>query len=62
MLLFEHANVMSLVGICIEGELPLLIMPFMTNGSVLEFVIHNREELLCRSGSIHSQVTHITHT
>ena len=47
MLSFEHPNVMSLVGVCIEEEIPLLIMPFMSNGCVLEFVKHHKEELLC---------------
>ena len=47
MLSFEHTNVMSLVGVCLNGDIPLLIMPFMSNGSVLEFVKHHREELLC---------------
>lgn len=47
MLTFEHTNVMSLVGVCIDGDMPLLIMPFMTNGSVLEYVKHYKEEILC---------------
>ena len=47
MLSFEHPNVMSLVGVCIEEEIPLLIIPFMSNGCVLEFVKHHRDELLC---------------
>ena len=47
MLSFEHTNVMSLVGVCIDGELPLLIMPFMSKGCVLEFVKKHKEELLC---------------
>ena len=34
MLSFDHTNVMTLVGVCIDGELPLLIMPFMSNGCV----------------------------
>ena len=45
MLSFEHTNVMSLIGVCIDGEMPLLIMPFMSNGSVLEFVKHHQDEL-----------------
>ena len=45
MLSFEHTNVMSLIGVCIDGEMPLLIMPFMSNGSVLDFVKHHRDEL-----------------
>ena len=37
MLSFEHTNVMSLIGVCIDGEMPLIIMPFMSNGSVLDY-------------------------
>ena len=47
MLSFKHTNVMCLVGVCLNGDIPLLIMPFMSNGNVLEFVKHHREELLC---------------
>ena len=45
MLSFSHPNVMSLIGLCFDGEIPLLIMPFMTNGTVLEYVKQNRESL-----------------
>ena len=51
MLSFEHTNVMSLIGVCIDGEMPLLIMPFMSNGSVLDFVKHHRDELFCTDPS-----------
>ena len=51
MLSFEHTNVMSLTGVCIDGEMPLLIMPFMSNGSVLEFVKHHRDELFRTNSS-----------
>ena len=46
MLSFEHPNVMSLVGVCLDGEMPLLIMPFMSNGSVLEYIRNHKKELL----------------
>ena len=45
MLSFEHPNVMSLIGVCIDGEMPLIIMPYMPNGSVLGYVKRNKEEL-----------------
>ena len=45
MLSFNHLNVMPLTGLCIDGEMPLLIMPFMTNGSVLEYVKQHREKM-----------------
>ena len=45
MLSFEHTNVMSLIGVCIDRGMLLLIMPFMSNGCVLEFVKHHKDEL-----------------
>ena len=52
MLSFEHKHIMALIGVCIDGEMPLLIMPFMSNGSVLEFVRHHIDELFCSSSSV----------
>ena len=48
MLMLEHTNVMSLRGVCVSAESPLLIMPFMNNGSVLEFIKHHKD-ILCVS-------------
>ena len=45
MLSFNHPNVMSLIGMCFDGELPLLIMPFMINGTLLNCVKRNIETL-----------------
>ncbi|CAI8037280.1 Tyrosine-protein kinase transforming protein ros [Geodia barretti] len=45
MLSFSHKNVMSLIGLCLDGEVPLLIMPFMINGTVLNYIKQNRETL-----------------
>ena len=45
MISFRHPNVMSLIGMCFDGEVPLLIMPFMSGGSVLDFVTEKRETL-----------------
>ena len=47
MLSLEHTNIMSLLGVCVARNVPVLIMPFMTNGSVLEYVKHHKHELLC---------------
>ena len=46
MLSFKDPNVMSLIGICFDEEMPLLIMPYMSNGSVLVYVKQNKGELL----------------
>ena len=46
MLSFSHPNVMSLIGVCFDEEMPLIIMPFMSNGSVLGYVKQKRNSLL----------------
>ena len=46
MLSFKHPNVMSPIGVCFDGEMPLIIMPYMSNGSVLGYVKQNRRKLL----------------
>ena len=43
---FEHVNVMTLIGVCLDGEMPLIIMPFMTKGCVLDYVRHKKDEQL----------------
>ena len=45
MLSFKHQNVMSLIGLCFDGDIPMIIMPFMSGGSVLEYLRKNREHL-----------------
>ena len=56
MLSFQHPNVMSLVGVCLDGEMPLLIMPFMSNGNVLEYVRHHKQDLLLTSEATDEEV------
>ena len=56
MLSFEHPNVMSIVGVCLDGEMPLLIMPFMSNASVLEYIRQHKQELLLTSEATDEEV------
>ena len=60
MLSFDHLNVMPLTGVCSEGPSPLLIMPFMSNGNVLEYVRHHKEELMLTSEATESEVNLFT--
>ena len=46
MLSFDHPNVMSLIGVCIDKEMLLLIMPFMSKGSVLDYIRNHKTELM----------------
>ena len=43
---FEHVNLMRLIGVCFDADMPQLIMPFMDKGSVLEYVRTNKEKLM----------------
>ena len=56
MLDFEHPNVMPLTGVCLDGEMPLLIMPFMSKGSVLEFVKRHKKEMLLSTDTMKEMV------
>ena len=49
MLSFDHPNVMSLIGVSFDGEMPMILMPYMSNGSVLGYVKQNVRELLFHS-------------
>ena len=43
---FNHPNVMQLIGICIDnGDVPCVVMPFMTHGSLLSYLRKHRADL-----------------
>ena len=47
---FDHPNVLTLSGVCLDGgPAPFIIMPFMTNGSLLAHLKKNRATLVIRS-------------
>ena len=47
---FEHKNVLTLRGVCLDGgPAPYIIMPFMANGSLLAYLKNNRSTLLVSS-------------
>ena len=42
----DHPNVMSLIGVCLDaGSRVSIIMPFMANGSLLNYLRKERETL-----------------
>ena len=44
---FDHPNVLTLVGVCLDGgTAPFIIMPYMENGNLLTYLRKNRELLL----------------
>lgn len=47
MIEFKHPNVLALIGVCLDGGLaPYIIMPFMSNGSLLSYLRKFRKNLL----------------
>ena len=44
---FDHPNVLKLTGVCIDGgPAPYIIMPFLTNGSLLSYLKENRASMV----------------
>ena len=61
MLSFKHPNVMSLIGLCFDGDVPLIIMPFVSDGNLLEYVRRNRQHLYLTLQSSQDKVILSTH-
>lgn len=46
MLQFDHPHVLALIGVCVDGgTAPYIVMPFMSNGSLLSYLRKFRKEL-----------------
>ena len=44
---FDHPNVLSLIGVCLDGgPAPFIVMPFMHNGSLIYHLKREREKLV----------------
>ena len=44
---FKHIHVMELIGVCLDGRFaPLIIMPYMANGSPLKYMRRERENFV----------------
>jgi serine/threonine protein kinase len=44
---FDHPNVLTLIGVCVDGgPAPYIILPFMFNGSLLAHLKKERENLV----------------
>ena len=44
---FDHPNVLTLRGVCLDGgPAPYIVMPYMANGSLLSHLKKNRKNLV----------------
>ena len=47
---FNHPNILTLKGVCLDGgPAPYIIMPFMANGSLLAYLKKNRKSIVISS-------------
>ena len=47
---FNHSNILTLRGICLDGgPAPYILMPFMVSGSLLTYLKDNRDKLVVSS-------------
>ena len=47
---FDHQNILRLIGVCTEAKpAPYIVMPYMPNGSLLEFLRKERPSLLLKT-------------
>ena len=54
---FDHPNVLTLRGVCLDGgPAPYIIMPFMANGNLLTYLKNNRKTVVIASGSKDDEV------
>lgn len=53
----NHPNVMGLLGVCLDaGPAPYIVLPFMSNGSLLSYLKNHRKTLLLTSEADEEQV------
>ena len=52
----NHPNVQTLIGVCLDAEIPYLIMPFMEKGSLLMCLRKERGHLLVCDNAEDDQV------
>ena len=54
---FDHPNVLTLKGVCLDGgPAPFIIMPFMANGSLINYLHKKRDSLVITKGDEDDEV------
>ena len=57
---FDHPNVLTLRGVCLDGgPAPYIIMPFMANGNLLTYLKDNRKTLIVTRRSEDDEVSSV---
>ena len=54
---FKHSHVMGLIGVCLDaGSAPFIIMPYMSNGSLLKYLSRERKKIVILDNDIEDEV------
>ena len=54
---FKHTHVMGLIGVCLDaGSAPYIVMPYMANGSLLQYLKKERNNLVFPEDTEESEV------
>ena len=55
---FKHVHVMGLIGVCLDtGSTPYIIMPFMANSSLLNYLKRERKNIVLSEDTEEDNVT-----
>ncbi len=55
---FDHPNVLTLIGVCVDGgPTPYIVTPFMSNGSLQSYLKKHRTELILEEGADEDEVS-----
>ena len=55
---FKHAHIIDLIGVCLNaGSAPYIIMPYMANGSLLNYLKRERKKIVLPEGTHEDEVT-----
>ena len=58
---FQHPNIMTLIGVCLDaGPGASIVMPFMANGSLLDYLKKERASLYLTEINENDEVHNIT--
>ena len=61
MLDFQHPHVLSIIGVCVDaGPAPYIVMPFMDNGSLLDYIKKEKKNLVVTEGGTDSDEASIS--
>ena len=59
---FKHSHVMGLLEVCLDaGSAPFIIMPYMSNGSLLNYLKKERNKIVYSDDEDEDEVCYMAH-